>query len=71
MSDDETRTITEINPLSVPDGRCQWDRGCSRPATHNVCQYDATTAHTLQDGVDASFCRAHARAFKARIDERE
>jgi hypothetical protein len=61
----------EINRLEQPTGMCAWDRGCSQPATHNVVQYDSTTAEDLVDGVDANYCEPHAHARKARLDEWE
>jgi Ni,Fe-hydrogenase I small subunit len=63
--------VTEINLLDEPNGRCQWGKGCSAPATHNVCQYDGFTAEALVEGVEANYCRAHAIAMNARLDEWE
>jgi hypothetical protein len=63
--------VTELNGLDAPIGQCQWDRGCSEPATFNVAQYDVSTAEDLLEGVDANFCEPHARAMAARLGEYE
>jgi hypothetical protein len=64
---------TEVNSLDPPyTATCQWDLGCREPATQNVCQYDPHTMEGLIDGgIDADFCKPHARAMVARIGEYE
>jgi hypothetical protein len=71
MDDDADRALAEINRLDGSTGTCQWDKGCTETATHNVCQYDPITTETLPDGVDANYCEPHARAMKVRLEEWE
>jgi len=64
--------VTEINVLEAPSSaRCQWDKGCVEPATHNVCQYNPYSLEDLVDGVDLLMCETHARAMVSRLSEWE
>jgi hypothetical protein len=64
--------VTEINVLKAPSSeRCQWDKGCSDRATHNVCQYNPYSLEDLVEGVDLLMCEPHARAMASRINEWE
>lgn len=64
--------VVEINVLEAPfSERCTWDKGCSEPATHNVCQYNPVSLEDAIDGVDLLMCEPHARAMVFRLSEWE
>ena len=63
---------TEVTRLRQPTAeRCQWDRGCTEPATHEVTQYNPTSLEDLVDGYSALLCEPHAHAMRARLGEYE